>query len=272
MLRPERVVITGGAKGIGRALARKYLEAGAHVAVLDAAESALRDLGRECASEKLVTLYCDVGDPASVQSAAGRVLERQGKPDLWVNNAGISVLGAFEDVSPADFDRVWRVNFQGVVNGTRVALALMKEPERGVICNVASMNGLVPGPFMSAYTASKHAVVGFTRALHLELAQKQSPVRAVLVCPGFVKTDIMLGHAGFEFPKWLDFVVGDVERTAGEIFDGLEAGTEEIIPTWNGKVMKAANRLAPSLLARSSRALTAKNWKEFLGLKPISRR
>ena len=67
-------------------------------------------------------------------------------------------------------------------------------------------------------------------------------------------------------------MVGDVERTAQEIVEGLEAGSEEIIPTWNGKVMKAANRLAPAWLARSSRVLTAKNWKEFLGLKPVSRR
>ena len=268
---PEMVVVTGGARGIGRSLVRAYLEAGARVSALDAAESALQDLAKENPSEKLITLVCDVSDAASVEAAATRVVAFMGKPDLWINNAGISVLGAFEDVTAADFDRVWRVNFQGVVNGTRAALTRMKEPERGVVCNVASINGLVPAPFMSAYTASKHAVVGFTRALQLELSQKQSPLRVVLVCPGFVKTDIMKGHEGFEFPKWLDFAVGDVDRTAREIVEGLASGSDEIIPTWNGKAMKAASRLAPAWLARSSRMLTARNWKEFLGLKPVSR-
>jgi NAD(P)-dependent dehydrogenase (short-subunit alcohol dehydrogenase family) len=272
MLKPKVVVVTGGAKGIGRALVRSYLESGAKVAALDAAEDALLALAQEVASENLVTLACDVSDPASVQTAAARVLERFGKPELWINNAGISVLGAFEDVPAEQFDRVWRVNFQGVVNGTRAALKLMTEPERGMICNVASLNGLVPAPFMSAYTASKHAVVGFTRAIQLELRQKQSPVRAILVCPGFVKTDIMKGHNGFEFPKWLDFAVGDVESTAREIRDGIEEGAEEIIPTLNGKVVKAVSRVAPTWVARSSRVLTARNWKELLGLKPVGRK
>jgi NAD(P)-dependent dehydrogenase (short-subunit alcohol dehydrogenase family) len=272
MLRPQTVVVTGGAKGIGRALVSQYLEAGARVAALDAAQEALQSLAQEHASENLVTLACDVSDAASVETAATRVVERLGKPELWINNAGISVLGAFEDVAPEKFDQVWKVNFLGVVHGTRAALARMKEPERGLICNVASLNGLVPAPFMSGYTASKHAVVGFTRALQLELSQKQSPVRAVLVCPGFVKTDIMRGHEGFEFPKWLDFAVGDVAATAREIIDGIEAGEEEIIPTLNGKVMKAASRLAPSWVARSSRVLTARNWKELLGLRPVGRK
>ena len=266
------MVVTGGAKGIGRELVKIYLSRGAKVAAMDVSEVALVELAREVASPNLVTLSCDVSDPLSLAAAADRAIERQGKPELWVNNAGVSELGSFTELSAEKFDRVWRVNFLGVVNGCRIALSRMREPERGMLVNVASMNGIVPAPFMSAYTASKHAVVGFTRSLHLEFRQQNAPYRVLLVCPGFVQTDIMNARDGFEFPKWLQPAIGDPALVAQEIFQAVADGKEEIFPTFNGKMMKAAHRLAPTWLARSSRILTAQSWKELLGLKGVRAR
>lgn len=256
------VVITGAAAGIGRELAKRYLGRGDQVVALDVDAAGMGGLDCPC-------IEANVADGRLLTEVAGRIVREVGRPTIWINNAGIQTLGAFENITPGDFDRVMAVNFGGVVNGTRAALSVMKEPIRGAIVNMASVAGIVPAPFMSAYTASKHAVVGFTRGLRQEMELGHSPIRIVLVAPGFVKTKIMDAAGGFSFPEWLRFMVSEPEAVAQEIVSGISRGYTEIHPTVSGKALLKMYRLMPGVVGSSSRLLVAKNWKELLGLTKI---
>lgn len=263
------IVITGAASGIGRSLVTQYLQNGDRVAALDNNAAFLEKLSGEIASPALSTHVVDVSDEAQVKAVGEKIRSKLGVPDIWINNAGIVKIARFDATSSEDFERVIRVNFLGVVYGTRTAVSLMRSPERGVVVNVASVNGEVPSPFMASYVAAKHAVVGFTRSLQLEKELAQSPVRIVLVCPGFVKTPIMAPQGGFAFPRWLEWIVENPDSVADEILQGIEEGLPKITPTLNGKFITQFHRLAPRTTARVSRALTAGNWKELFGFSPI---
>jgi len=265
------VVVTGAASGIGRSLVSEYLGKGLKVAALDRDEPALQALVAERSNTDLIVANADVTEREELLELAAKLAQDHGAPDIWINNAGITTLGAFEKVSPEDFDRVLAVNFTGLVNGTRAALSVMQRPRKGKIVNVASVSGVVPAPYMTAYTASKHAVVGFTRALREEHEQRHSPIEVLLVLPGFAKTKIMESREGFEFPKWLEWMIDSSQNVAHEIVEGVAASRKEIIPTFNGRMMLKAHRLLPDLTTRSSRILVARNWKELLGLHPIEK-
>jgi len=264
------IVISGGASGIGLALAKEYLARGARVAAIDLDGHKLGELRSELGPD-FFPLVGDISRQADVIRAAEVIREQCGKPEVWINNAGISGVGAFDEISDDRFSRVFEVCFWGVVYGTRAALSLMREPERGSIVNVASLSGLVASPFMSAYASAKHAVVGFTRSLHVEKIQQQSPVNIVLVCPGFARTAIMEGNTGFTFPKWLEWMIETPEQVAREIADGVTRGDSEITPTRHGRWIRRMERVWQGSAAVSSRALTARNWKELLGLDAVRR-
>ena len=270
-LSKEVVVITGAASGIGRALLKKYLQAGAKVAALDVNEEALQELKTAHLEDaaRIFNQVVDVSDEAEVIAAGQQIFSKFGKPSVWINNAGIALLGDFEKVATTDFARVMSINFDGVVYGTRVALSLMKEPERGSIVNIASVSGTVAAPFMTSYTAAKHAVVGFTRALREEREQSHSAIKIILVSPGLVRTKIMEVSEEFRLPQWLQWIVHDPDSTAEEIVAGIQSGRVEILPTINGKMLLALHRVAPGITRKSSRLVSAKSWKELLGLSPI---
>ena len=256
------IVITGAAAGIGNELAALLERQGAQVVRVDQNAEALAKFSQP-------KYIVDVSNESAVLDLAANILKEVGRPDIWINNAGIALPGSFEQCSSADFNRVMAVNFFGVVYGTRAALSLFKEPARGIVVNMASVSGIIPAPFLSSYVASKHAVVGFTRSLRQEYEQGLSPLRFVLVAPGFVQTNIM--SAGeMKFPKWLEFMVEKPKETAAEISQGLIKGKLEIYPTSHGKRLLQMHRLVPSWVEKSSRLLTAKNIKELLGFEQIT--
>ncbi|MBS1678201.1 MAG: SDR family oxidoreductase [Actinobacteria bacterium] len=183
---PSRsVVVTGGAKGIGRALVARFLAEGDRVTALGRDEDALADLAaglHSGAAGSLATAVCDVTDEAAV-AAAFDALDRV---DVLVNNAGVATAAPLARVTLADWERHFAVNATGAFLCTRAALGPMREAESGVIVTVASTAGRVGAPYTAAYTASKHAAVGLMRAVAAELAG--SRIRANAVCPTFVDT------------------------------------------------------------------------------------
>ncbi len=273
-LRNKLVVITGAASGIGRALALEYLGRGARVAALDLDKQGLSSLPPPLND---YTWTVDVTDETAIWRAAREIAEKLGAPSIWINNAGTVKMGPFDRCSSADFSRVMRVNFDGVVYGTRAALEVMAAGEkeaqatgaRRTIANIASINGLVPAPYMAAYTASKHAVVGFTRALQIEHELTHSPIQFALVAPGFVRTPIMHTDPDFALPDALNFLVESPEAAAREIVGGLERGKTEIYPTLNGKLILRSYQLSHRLATSSARLLTGKGLRQALGLEPI---
>lgn len=259
----KRVVITGAGAGIGRALSEFYLKKGDRVIALDIHTEVLADFSGR-------VYQVDVSRGEELQAIAHRLVEEEGTPDIWINCAGIAKLGSFDQMESDAFNQVMSVNFTGTVNGTRTALSLMKNGV-GSIVNIASLSGFLPAPFMSAYSASKHAVTGFTRSVRMELDWSGSKIKMILVLPGFVRTHMIESQPGFQLPSWMDFMVSTPELTASRIYQGIERGKKDIYPDASAKTLLNIYRLMPECSSPLSRLALAKNWRQWVGLEEITR-
>lgn len=182
----KRAAVTGGGRGIGAAIARTLAETGAEVTILGRTISTLdqhaESLRRDGLNINVATI--DVTDESSVAKAFAKL----GEIDILINNAGIAHVAPFEKTTASDWDRVLRVNLLGAVLCSQQVLPRMVERKWGRIVNIASTAGLKGYTRLSAYTASKHALVGMTRALALETATTGVTVNAV--CPTYTETDM----------------------------------------------------------------------------------
>lgn len=179
----RRVLVTGGASGIGLATVRRFLAEGARVGVIDADARALDGLGAAGAPGAL-PVRCDVSDPASVESAFREIDAAWGGLDVLIANAGISIRRAFLDITPEEWRRTLSVNLDGVFFTSQAAARRMVD-DGGVILMTASTNGVVGHPWYAGYNASKAGVLLLARSMALELAPK---IRVNAICPGYVAT------------------------------------------------------------------------------------
>lgn len=182
--------ITGGASGVGKATALRLAGEGANVVVSDVNEEGGRAVAAEIGAQSCFVQH-DVTDEAQWSVAIAAAQARFGALDVLVNNAGIGYVGAFLDTPLEVWKRVLNINVMGAVHGCMHFLPRMQQAG-GVrrIVNVASLAGVAPAPNMSAYAASKHAIMGFTEGLALELRLAGSSVEVTTVCPGIINTDI----------------------------------------------------------------------------------
>ena len=183
-LEAKRVLITGGASGIGAATARRFLDEGGKVIIFDNNAEALAGIKDELPSLS-GTIQVDVSDADAVERAFDELNALVGGVDILINNAGISVRAAFLDITPAQWRRVIDVNLNGIFFVAQGAARRMLAGDGGVILNAGSTNGIVGYPFYTDYNASKAGVIELTRSMALELAPT---VRVNAVCPGFILT------------------------------------------------------------------------------------
>ncbi len=181
------VLITGGASGLGLALAKAYQQRGWQVLIVDL-DDAKTQAAAASLGQGVYARVCDVRDEQQLIAARDWMLAQWGHVDCVVNNAGVSVAGNIEDVSLDDWQWIIDINLLGVVRGCKVFTPVFKKQRSGRFINIASMAGLIHPPQMAAYNATKAAVVAVSETIKAELFNHQVDVH--VVCPAFFRTNL----------------------------------------------------------------------------------
>ncbi len=213
-LKDKRVLITGGASGIGAATATRFLEEGSQVCVLDRDGQRCGEIKREL-PQLSEAIIADVTDLMQVEAAAAEALRVMGGIDVLVNNAGVSIRHRFLDITPEEWENVISINLTGVFYVAQTVARHMWERDGGVILQTASTNGIMGYPCYADYNATKAGVIELTRSMALELAPK---VRVCAVAPGYVLTPMQRA-------EYTDEMLEEVNR---KIPLGRHARPEEI--------------------------------------------
>ena len=185
-------VVTGGASGIGFSLASAFAAEGMKVVLGDIEAPALDEaVGKlEASGAEAIGVVTDVSDGEQVQALADAAVARFGAIHIACNNAGVGAGGLSWEAPVATWDWVLGVNLWGVIHGLRAFVPILMQQPQGYVVNTASVAGLVAGPFMAPYNASKYAVVALSETLHHEMAMMAPHVKVSVLCPGWVRTRI----------------------------------------------------------------------------------
>lgn len=246
----KSVAITGGARGIGYATAQACLRSGMLVAIGDVDGEACAAIAAEL-GDRAVGLPLDVRDADSFAAFLDQAESRFGQLDAVVNNAGIAPIGMFVDEDPVATRRMIDINIGGVITGTRLALSRFLPRSRGHIVNLASSAGQIATAGGATYAATKHAVVGFTRAIRAET--HGTGVRTTIVMPGLVRTEMI---NGFEKPRGSRIVGPDAVADAivAAMYDGRE---EVFVPRELGPIARLIAGTPPAVSDRLKSLLKA---------------
>jgi NAD(P)-dependent dehydrogenase (short-subunit alcohol dehydrogenase family) len=250
-------IVTGGSSGIGRALAEELAGKGVRVILADRQTELAEEVasGIRARGQSASTAELDVRDLERFRTVVQETAAAAGRLDYLFNNAGIGVGGEMSDYDAADWDDVIDVNLRGVTHGILAAYPLMIEQGFGHIVNTASMAGLIAPPFHGSYTATKHAVVGLSKALRIEA--RQHGVRVSVICPGVIRTPLLEGGRYGRFKLDLDakqvaerferFRPMDPALLAGRVIEAVERNRAIIIePKW-WRLFWYLDRLSPRL-------------------------
>lgn len=251
----KQAIVTGAGSGIGAALCRALVGAGAHVVCTDidgeAAERTAAALGDRARSARL-----DVTDAAAVQAAVDEVVDRAGRLDLMFNNAGICWGGDTELLSLDQWNAIIDINLRGVVHGVAAAYPLMLRQGHGHIVNTASMAGLAAAGQITSYVTTKHAVVGLSMALRSEAVPRG--VGVLVVCPAAVETPILDKGAigGFVGRDYFLQTQGgkpyDADQLAHDVLRAIEKNKAILVKPRIARIQWLFARIAPTLLNRMS--------------------
>jgi short-subunit dehydrogenase len=268
-LSDQVVVITGASSGIGLATARMAASQGASVVLAARTEEALNRAVQEIAARggKAIALACDVGRREDLEQVAAEAIRSFGRIDTWVNNAGVGIWGRIEEVSESDMRQLFETNFWGQVQGSLVALPHLRR-RGGALINVGSIASDRAIPLQGIYSASKHAIKGFTDALRMELEQEGARVSVTLIKPGSIGTPMpqhVRNYTNSE-PKFPPPVYAP-EDVARVILHAASHPTRDAFVGGAARTISTLAKIAPRVLDRvSERTL----FKGQLGPKPPS--
>lgn len=256
-LEGKRVLVTGGASGIGRAVATRFAAAGAEVLLVDANEVALRETAAtfERAGTRVRTYVLDVTDTSRIKGLREEVTRDAGRIDVLVNNAGLVYGGAFLDLPLEQHLTTYRVNTLGLVAMTHAFLPDLLEGPDGHVVNVASASGFIGLPFGATYASSKWAVLGFSESLALELElQGIRHVHVTAICPSFVATGLFDGARPPRFTRLLT-----AERVADLTLRAVLKNRPYVRAPWLAAVTPILKGILPFRLFYRSAALLGVN-------------
>jgi NAD(P)-dependent dehydrogenase (short-subunit alcohol dehydrogenase family) len=267
-------IITGGASGIGRAIAIELAKRGAAEIVIADLQKALAESVAEkvrALGSRATVVELDVRDANAVERMFASVERASGRIDYVFNNAGTGVMGETELLEKRDWDLTVDINVGGVVNVVRAAYPRLVAQGYGHLVNTASVAGLIGSPFLSVYSATKHFVVGLSKSMRIEGARHG--VRVTALCPGAVKTPLLtggsIGRSIYEMTEerklswWGRFRPGDVSVFAKQTIDEVAKNRAIIILPKHNRVGVALFRLVPGLEEKICAKIFANTLRDF---------
>lgn len=256
----KTVIITGGSRGLGLALAKKFVSEEANVCLIARTEEDLlaaeQILMQENPMASVFTCVCDITDHNQFREAVQKTFDRFGSIDVLINNAGAILVGPFDSMSPDDFQAQMKVHLFANINASKEVLKYFRQTRDGQIINICSMGGKVAVPHMLPYDTSKFALAGFSQGLTAELAMEN--ISVMTVYPALMRTGspiqaVFKGDSQKEF-SW--FASADVlpglsaaaSDVAKQIVEAAKERRTELIPSFIGKTRMAASVLFPELM------------------------
>ena len=251
--------VTGAASGIGRALALELAGRGCDLALADRDEAGLQAVAAEIAKahpRKVTVHRVDVGEPAEIEAFAQAAIAGHPGLNILVNNAGVTLLGQFDEIDQAQMDWLMNINFWGVVRSTRAFLPHLARQREAHIVNLSSIFGIIAPPGQTAYAASKFAVRGFSESLRHELQMAASPVKLSVVHPGGVATNIVRNsrtgvgvtdnERRAQAIEWFDTAAKTTPAAAAlRIIKGIETNAPRILIGTDARLMDLLQRFRP---------------------------
>lgn len=251
-MKDKVVIITGGSSGIGKACAESFGRAGAKVVITGRNQEKLRKVANHLAAQEIdcLPVQADVSVEEENQKLVAAALQKFGKIDILINNAGISMRALFEDIDLEVFKRVMDINFYGAVYATKYCLPHILK-SKGSVIGVSSINGRRGTPARTAYTASKHAMEGFFESLRTEVMHRG--VHILVACPGFTASNIRNaaltadGSQQGESPRDENKMMTS-EEVAEAILNATKKRKRDIVLTTEGKMAVWLNKFFPAMM------------------------
>ncbi len=254
----KSIILTGASSGIGRALVSPLVKRGAVLTIAARRGERLAEVAREAAerypdSPPPVAVACDVTDGTAVSSLVGGAVERLGDVDVLINNAGVSAFGEEARTSVDDYRDVMEVNFYGALACMREVLPFMVRRGEGLIVNVLSVAALHGVPYLSAYCASKSALLAVSESIRAELAD--SGVRVMLVYPGYTDSEIFDVEKRVGGARRPPGTYAPADIVAQRIVRAIEVGSGDLFLTMRGRALSVLRGLAPPVVERAMRKI-----------------
>ena len=249
------VVITGASSGFGRGVALRLAQQGYNLVLAARRGYLLESLAAECGNAIAVSV--DVGDPNAVEKLGRAAIAKFNRIDVWINNAGVAALGAFESIPLEDHMRVVQTNLGGAVAGSHVAMRHFRQHGDGTLINIASMLGRTPAPYYASYCATKYGIIGLCDALRQEVAAQNQPgIRVCAVLPMAADTPFFDHAANYTGHTLQPFPITDPEEVVEAIVGVVNAPQDEVTVGMSATAAVIAERLSQSVTHGMTGAMT----------------
>ncbi|TBR09172.1 MAG: SDR family NAD(P)-dependent oxidoreductase [Lysobacter sp.] len=249
------VVITGASSGFGRGVALSLAAQGYNLVLAARRSHLLEPLAKECGNA--IAVNCDVGNPDQMEKLAAAAIAKFNRIDVWINNAGVAALGAFEDIPLADHLRVLQTNLGGAMAGSHIAMRHFRRSGGGTLINVAAMLGRTPAPYYASYCASKYGIIGLCDALRQEVATHgQQDIRICAVLPMAADTPFFDHVANYTGHSLQPFPITDADEIVAAIVGLVESPQDELTIGLSATAATIAERLSQTITHGMTGAMT----------------